>query len=247
MRSILITGCNRGLGFGLVKHLVESVKPPDKIFATCRTVNKASELQGLAEKWKNIQILQLDVKDTQSYEKVVEEVSKEVGDAGLNVLVNNAGIATKFTRLGLVKEEQLTECFLVNTVAPILLTKAFLPLLKQAASNQETEELSLERAAVINMSSILGSIGENTQGGYYAYRCSKSALNAATKSMSVDLQSDGILVACLHPGWVKTDMGTKNAPMDIDTSIKAILSTLQTLNKSHTGSFLQYDGKTLPW
>lgn len=247
MKSVLITGCNRGIGLGLVKHLVKLSRPPDNIFATCRSVNKAAELQALSEKWSNINILQLDVKDTKSYRHVADAVAEKVGDNGLNVLVNNAGIAGKFTRIGLVKEEHLTESFLVNTVAPILLTKEFLPLLKQAALKHKDRRMGIDRAAVINMTSILGSIGDNTQGGYYPYRCSKSALNAATRSMSVDFKSDGILVACLHPGWVKTDMGGKNAPMEVDTSIQAILSTLEKLNETHNGSFIQYDGTTVPW
>lgn len=75
----------------------------------------------------------------------------------------------------------------------------------------------------------------------------QSALNAATKSMSLDLKKDNILVVSLHPGWVKTAMGGPNAPIDVDTSIKNILTTLRSLSEKHTGAFLQYDGKTLPW
>lgn len=65
--------------------------------------------------------------------------------------------------------------------------------------------------------------------------------------MSIDLKDDGILVTCLHPGWVRTDMGGNNAPMDIDTSISNILNVMKILSDKHTGSFLQYDGTTLPW
>ncbi|XP_011168540.1 C-factor [Solenopsis invicta] len=248
MKSILITGCNRGLGLGLVKHLIESPRPPDNIFATCRDANKATELRALADKSSIVQIIEIDLTDTDSYEKVVDTVSKKLNGAGLNVLFNNAGVATKFTRLGLVKKEQLTDAFLINTVVPIMLTKAFLPLLKTAAKNSEVKTgLSVKKAAVINMTSILGSIAENNDGGFYPYRCSKAALNAATKSMSLDLKADGILVACLHPGWVRTDMGGSNAPMDIDTSISGILDTLNSLTEKQTGCFMQYDGKILPW
>lgn len=77
--------------------------------------------------------------------------------------------------------------------------------------------------------------------------CKQAALNAATKSMSIDLETDGILVTCLHPGWVRTDLGGSNAPMDIDTSVNYILDTLDTLTEKHTGCFVQYDGKILPW
>ncbi|CAL1683939.1 unnamed protein product [Lasius platythorax] len=249
MRSILITGCNRGLGLGLVKHLAERTpRPPDNIFATCRDASKATELRALADKSSNIHIIEIDLTNTDGYKRIVDTVSEKVNGAGLNLLFNNAGISSKFTRLGLVKEQQIIDAFLVNTVAPIMLTKAFLPLLKTAAKNaKDKTELSVRRAAVINMTSILGSIAENNDGGFYPYRCSKAALNAATKSMSIDLKTDGILVTCLHPGWVRTDLGGNNAPMDIDTSVNSILNTLNSLTEKHTGCFIQYNGKILPW
>ncbi|XP_017757692.1 PREDICTED: C-factor [Eufriesea mexicana] len=248
MKSILITGCNRGLGLGLVKQLVKLSQPPENIFATCRDAKKATELTELAKKSKNIHIIEIDLVNTKDYDKIIQIVSEKVGNAGLNILFNNAGISTKFTRLGLVKEEQLTETFFVNTVVPILLTKALLPLLKAASNNfVDKSKMNINRAAIINMSSSLGSITDNTMGGFYPYRCSKAALNAATKSMSVDLKEDGILVTCLHPGWVQTDMGGSNAPMNVDTSVTNILNTLNSLTENHTGCFIQHDGKFLPW
>ncbi|XP_076755912.1 SDR family oxidoreductase sniffer isoform X1 [Xylocopa sonorina] len=248
MRSILITGCNRGLGLGLVKHLVKLSQSPENIFATCRDANKARELTALAKESKNVHIIEIDLSDTKRYNEIVQIVSEKVGKAGLNVLFNNAGISPRFTRLNLVKEKQLTETLFVNTVAPILLTKAFLPLLKTASNNfMDKSKMNINRSAVINMSSILGSIADNDLGGYYPYRCSKAALNAATKSMSIDLKEDGILVTCLHPGWVRTDLGGSNAPMDVDTSVSNILNTLSSLSEKHTGCFVQYDGKILPW
>ncbi|XP_043498286.1 C-factor isoform X1 [Polistes fuscatus] len=248
MKSILITGCNRGLGLGLVKHLVQLSKPPENIFATCRDVNKATKLKELAERSRNIHIIEIDLVNTSNYKMIVNTVREKVGSGGLNVLFNNAGISQKFSRIGMVKEENLINNFFINTVAPIMLAKALLPLLKIASKNNETENnMSINRAAIINMTSILGSITQNDQGGFYSYRCSKAALNAATKSMSIDLKNDGILVTCLHPGWVRTDMGGNNAPMDIDTSISNILNVMKTLSDKHTGCFLQYDGTTLPW
>ncbi|XP_014616944.1 PREDICTED: C-factor [Polistes canadensis] len=248
MKSILITGCNRGIGFGLVKHLIQLPKPPENIFATCRDVNKATELKKLAERSRNIHIIEIDLVNTNNYEKIVNIVREKVGSGGLNVLFNNAGVSQKFSRIGMVKEENLINNVFINTIAPIMLTKALLPLLKIASKNNETENnMSINRAAIINMSSILGSITLNDQGGFYSYRCSKAALNAATKSMSIDLKDDGILVICLHPGWVRTDMGGNNAPMDIDTSISNILNVMKMLSDKHTGSFIQYDGTVLPW
>lgn len=246
MKSILITGCNRGLGLGLIKNLVKDVNPP-KIIATCRNAQAAKELNTIADENKNIHILELDVKNVDSFPDFAQKVESVVGDDGLNVLFNNAGYSPKSTRINFVKTDQFMEAFAINTVGPIMLSKALLPLLKRAADKNNDKPLSSERAAIVNMTSVLGSIALNTNGGLYPYRCSKAAINMATKSLSVDLKNDGILVTCIHPGWVKTDMGGKNAPLDVDESTKGIINVLKSLNEKHNGEFYEYDGKQLPW
>ncbi|CAH0702049.1 unnamed protein product [Spodoptera exigua] len=244
MKTVLITGANRGLGLGMVKYLTKQ-NTAKNIIATCRTVSE--ELKTLSAANKNLVILNLDVKNTSSFDEVSSQISKIVGEHGLNLLINNAGVTTKFTKLPYVKAEQLLDNLTVNTIAPIMLTKSLLPILKQAAEANNEKPMGVHRAAVINMSSILGSIAQNDQGGFYPYRCSKAALNAATKSMSVDLKKDNILVASMHPGWVKTDMGGKNAHLDVETSVSGIFDTINKLSDADTGKFLNYDGSELPW
>lgn len=124
--------------------------------------------------------------------------------------------------------------------------------------------MGVQKAAIINMSSMLGSVELNTTGGLYPYRCSKvqvkscyyiyrnscifqAALNIASKSLSLDLKDDGILVTCLHPGWVKTDLGGNNAPMEINDSVSSIVKLLYNLNEQHNGGFYDFDGKSMPW
>jgi NAD(P)-dependent dehydrogenase (short-subunit alcohol dehydrogenase family) len=75
----------------------------------------------------------------------------------------------------------------------------------------------------------------------------KTGLNAATKSLSIDLKKDGIMAVNMHPGWVKTDMGGPKAPLEIEESCDGMLQTILKVDKSINGGFLQYDGKTLPW
>lgn len=75
----------------------------------------------------------------------------------------------------------------------------------------------------------------------------QAALNAATKSMSIDLRKDGILCVCLHPGWVRTNMGGANAPLDVSTSSRLIIEILLKFNEKNNGGFYQYDGQKLPW
>lgn len=247
MNSILITGSNRGLGLGLVKQLLASSKPTKHIFATCRNPDNAQELNDLKAKHDNLHILSLDVTNYGSFDALVKQVEDVVKDEGLNVLLNNAGIAPKSVRLAFTQETDLIRTYETNSVAPVMLAKAFLPLLRKASKLKKELPLGVERATIVNMSSILGSLTENDGGGLYAYRMSKAALNIATKSMSVDLKSDKILCVSMHPGWVRTDLGGSNAPLDVETSCKDMLKTILALNDSHNGTYLQYDGKPLKW
>ena len=108
--------------------------------------------------------------------------------------------------------------------------------------------MGVQRATIVNVSSILGSIQLSQHGDRYTpYRISKAALNMATKSMSVDFKNDSILCVAIHPGWVQTDMGGANADLDVEDSCKQMTQTIQALNESQNGAFIQYDGKSLPW
>ncbi len=107
--------------------------------------------------------------------------------------------------------------------------------------------VSPQRAIVVNMSSILGSVQLNNDGSLYHYRLTKTGLNNATKSMSIDFKQFGIMAVSMHPGWVKTELGGPKAPMEIDTSCEAMAQTVMNLNEKNNGSFIQYDGKKLPW
>lgn len=136
---------------------------------------------------------------------------------------------------------ELDEVYSVNVVAPLMLSKSFWPLLKKASAAQKTPSW------IVNMSSILGSIESNREGSLYHYRVTKSGLNAATKSLSIDLKNDGIMAVNMHPGWVKTDMGGPKAPLEVKDSCNHMVNTIMNLDKSHNGGFIQYDGKKLPW
>lgn len=107
--------------------------------------------------------------------------------------------------------------------------------------------MGVQRATIVNMSSSVGSIENVRSGRSYAYRMSKAALNMATKTMSIDLKKDRVLCVAMHPGWVQTDMGGSNAPLKIDDSCKQMLNTILNLNESQNGTFVQFNGKSLPW
>jgi len=136
----------------------------------------------------------------------------------------------------------MTETFLTNVVGPLLLTKALLPLLGQGAQTSDVGSV------VVNLSSILGSIAENTQqGGLYPYRASKAGLNAVTKSLSLDLASLGVGALAVHPGWVQTAMGGQNAPLTPQASVAGVLGVVDSYTREQSGAFLDHTGATLPW
>ena len=131
----------------------------------------------------------------------------------------------------------------INAIAPLELTRQLLPLLKSAASQKR-------KTVVANISSMAGSIGDNTSGGVwipYPYRASKAVMNMNSKSQSVDLKSDEIIVLAVHPGWVQTDMGGEKAALTPHASVSGIFDVLAKTNLEQSGAFINYKGDILPW
>ncbi|XP_029008834.1 C-factor isoform X2 [Betta splendens] len=229
--SVLVTGASRGLGLQIVESLASGGFSPGKIVATARNPERAQKLQELASKHSNIHVIALDVVSQESIEKAAAEVTQLLPEHGLNCLINNAGISVSAD---------------FNT--------AFLPLLRQAASRGGaggSRSMSIQRAAVINISSVLGSLELNwkaeTFNKWYPYKASKCALNMVSRCMALDLEADGILCMAIHPGWVRTDMGGCEAPLSPEESISSTLSVIGGLTEKDHGSFLDYTGEVLPW
>ncbi|XP_027855857.1 uncharacterized protein LOC114133903 [Xiphophorus couchianus] len=249
--SVLITGANRGLGLQMVESLASGGFSPRKIIATTRNLTGAQKLQELAQKYANVHIVTLDAVNQESIEKCAEEVGQLVKEEGLNCLINNAGIKV-VADFHSVTAEKMMESFHTNAVAPLMITKAFLPLLKRAATRGASRTMGIQRAAVINISSLLGSVelnwGESSNNiKWYPYRTSKSALNMVSRCMALDLEPDGILCMMIHPGWVRTDMGGSEAPLSPEESIASVLTVIGGLTEKDHGSFLGFTGEQLPW
>ena len=238
--NIFITGCSRGLGLEMVKQLVTR-RTTGLIFATCRAPDLATDLARIAADNRNVHLLPLDVTNCPAFPGVSEAVSEITGEKGLNILINNAGVSPKSTRINMVTEDQMMETFKTNVVAPVLLTKSLLANLKIGARHSDQSSL------VVNISSILGSVSENTQGGLYPYRSSKAGVNAVSKSLSLDLAPSNILAVALHPGWVQTDMGGKNAPLTSSQSIQGVLEVIDNFSSEQNGGFYDNFGKQIPW
>ncbi|XP_030907639.1 retinol dehydrogenase 8-like isoform X2 [Melopsittacus undulatus] len=180
-RSVLVTGSNRGIGLELVRQLAASPRPPQHIFATCRDPGgpRGKALQELAAQHPSIKLVQLaDTVNLPSIRGAVWAVGSYLKDQGLNLLINNAGVSSHATLHSLNSQEMLS-VFATNAIGPLQVAKEFLPLLEKAANGSGQEGLSCSRAAIINISTKLGSIGLCLgvhQDPMYPYRASKAPL-----------------------------------------------------------------------
>ncbi|KAM4614270.1 C-signal-like [Discoglossus pictus] len=250
IRSVLVTGSNRGIGLELVKKFLSRAQPPEQIFATCRDPDgpRAEELKNLASKHPNLVLVQLDATDATSIKEAVTTVETHMKDSGLNLLINNAGVMTHVD-LETVDSDDMVNVYKTNVVGPLIVTQAFYPLLKKSALIHAQEPLGCQKAAVVNVSSLLGSIDLmfNPVLQVVSYRISKAALNMLTRCQAEGYKKDGILCTALQPGWVKTDMGTDRAPLTTDESVTGIMKVLNSLSEKQNGILFGYDGNSVPW
>ncbi|XP_062388905.1 uncharacterized protein LOC134077359 isoform X2 [Sardina pilchardus] len=223
--NLLITGANRGLGLEMVKQLAEKPIPNRKIFACCRdpSAPKAQSLQELAKKHPGvIHVIRLDVNDLSSIQESAKKVGSIVGKDGLNLLVNNAAMAT-YDNTETAKLKDLQDTFNTNVVGTMMVTKEFLPYLREGAKSSGKAGMSCCKAAVINISTILASISQAPEiislfpVLALSYRISKAGLNMMTVCQAQEFKEDGILFALLHPGWVRTDMGGPDVSITVQS------------------------------
>ena len=230
MINVLITGANRGLGLGFVKKYLEKNV---YVLCTTRDITGSRELLECKDRFpNNIEIFELDLLK----ENGAETLANQLKGMPIDILINNAGIGSSNQHFEAVSSKPWLEVLKVNLIAPLIITQSLIENVKKSSVKK------------INfLSSQLGSIEDNTSGGMYIYRSSKTGLNQVVKSLSVDLKPKGITVVALHPGWVKTDMGGPNAPVSIDESVEGMIRVIETTDIKETGKFLNYDGRELPW
>ena len=220
MMDIVITGANRGIGLSLTSQLHAQ---GHRVIALCR--NASDELQALG-----VEILdQVDVtQPTQLTERITQ-----LGIENLDIVINNAGILNN-ENLGNLNYEQILRQFEINTLGPLKIVESLLGFLGFGSK-------------IINITSRMGSIADNTSGGRYGYRMSKAALNMATMSLAQDLKPRGIAVAVSHPGFVKTGMTGFSGLIGPEESAQGILKQIERLDLDHSGHFWHSNGETLPW
>ncbi|KAG8192027.1 hypothetical protein JTE90_001752 [Oedothorax gibbosus] len=251
--SVLVTGANRGIGLELVRQLVDLPKPPRLVFATYRNRDTVQKLKDIRDATKNTQVIliKMDVTIAEELENAAKIVDDMVGEKGLTLLINNAGAAHR-TPFPEATDETFLFNFTINTLGPIKVLKAMLPLLQRSADFHRNLDVGVSRAAVLNVSSAGGSIAttEYPNPGFNAhigYRTSKAALNMAMRIIAFQYKDQGILVVQMCPGWVKTDLGTDRGLLEVEDSVASILNTLPTLDESHNGAFINNKGEPIPF
>ena len=229
IRTVLVTGASRGLGLEFARSWLARGA---HVIATARSL-ASSEEQDLAllqkEHPEKLRLLQLDVRDDRS----IEQMAGAVGNTQLDLLINNAGVLHVET-LNNMDFALILEQFRVNALGALQVTHALLGNLG-------------EGARVVNVTSRMGSLDDNTSGGYYGYRMSYAAQNMATRSLAVDLKSRGITVIAMHPGMVQTDMTRGFGMLTAAESVAGMNDVIAALAPEQSGLFLHYQGTTLPW
>ncbi|XP_055953121.1 C-factor-like [Argiope bruennichi] len=253
VESVLVTGANRGIGLEFVKQLVKLPKPPRFIFATFRNESTAKALQEIQDEAKQTEVvlIKMDVTEAEDIDKAQKLIEEKVGDSGLNLLINNAGVL-RYQNFFDITEEDMLFHFRNNAIAPVMVLKKMFPLLQKAAA-RKMGGMSVSRAAVLNIAAFLGSVTELTETypekwlTVMSYRTSKAALNMAMRVVALTVKDQGVLVVNMCPGWVKTDMGTENGLLEITDSVSSMMETLARLDESHQGVFVNRKGKTIPF
>ncbi len=227
--TVLITGANRGIGLALTQQFL--AKGWD-VVATARHPDGARELwEAERDYGERCRIVEMDV----TCDADLDRVAKQLAGKPLDLLINNAGVLTdRAESLEQVTVDSMLKSFTVNTLGPLRVMQKFLANLQAGDSPK-----------VGTITSKMGSVGDNTSGGYYAYRASKVAVNMVNKSFACDYP--GIIAVVIHPGWVQTAMGGAGAPVTAEEAAAGICNVLLGLSSESSGRFYDYKGKEIPW
>ncbi len=232
MPSILVTGSNRGLGLEWVRQYAELGW---RVYATCRQPEAAQALAELAERYDGVSLHTLDVTRADQ----IASLAQHLSGRGLDLLINNAGVYFERwgkDKLGHIDYAAWQKTFDVNTLGAMRVTEALHDSLRRG-----------DRRLVVAISSHMGSIADIQAPNDYAYRSSKAALNASMKGLSFELGADDIGVLLLHPGWVRTRMGGRSAPLSPEESVRGMRQRVERFTLRESGMFYRYDGEVLPW
>ena len=230
-RTVLVTGANRGLGLEFARQYAGDGW---RVFAACRAPESARELKALESRHEDrLSVLALDVTDGAAVKAAAGRLRHEA----IDLLLNNAGVGSPpGQKIGSFDYAAWLRVLDANVLGPARMVESFV---ENVAKSRDKR--------IVTVTSLMGSIADNSSGGSYAYRSSKAAVNAAMKSFAIDLAPRGITCAVVHPGWVRTDMGGAGGKLSAAESVGALRSLIDSLKREDSGKFFNYDGKSLPW
>ncbi|MBI2253361.1 MAG: SDR family oxidoreductase [Proteobacteria bacterium] len=226
MPTVLITGANRGIGLELARQYAQAGWD---VIACCRKPTEADALKALKG---NVEVKALDVAKPASIAKLAVALKGR----SIDVLLNNAGILGRRVGFGKAETKEFLGVMQVNVLGPLLMAESFWPLVKKSKQKK-----------IVAITSGMGSISGGANGGSYAYRSSKAALNMVMKNLGNDLGGKGIATAAISPGWVKTDMGGKSAPLTVTDSAAGIIKVIASIDAAKSGGFFNHNGDTIAW
>lgn len=235
MPTVLITGANRGLGLEFTRKYASDGWT---VIACCRLPGDLPELATLA-RLGDVRSYVLDVTDFAA----VDRLAAELRGTRIDVLLSNAGTfgpnpfngTSKAQVFGHIDYQVWADVLRINTFAPLKLAEAFVEHVGGS-----------EQKKIVIVSSTEGSIA-GARGNLYAYKTSKAAVNMVMRNLSQDLKPRGIIAASVCPGWAKTRMGGVNATVEVPDSIAGLRRVISALTLDQSGSFIRYNGETIPW
>jgi NAD(P)-dependent dehydrogenase (short-subunit alcohol dehydrogenase family) len=224
-RTALVTGGNRGIGKAVCRRLA---REGYYVLMGSRDLNTGIALAAELSEHGEVDPVRLDITNPTSIQSLVDSHYE------IDVLVNNAGIMLKGRPLTEMPEAELTSTFDVNVLGPWRMCKALLPGMRERGYGR-----------IVNVSSQMGQLS-NMTGDNGAYRISKTALNSLTRILDAETASDTIKINSVCPGWVRTDMGGKNAPREVEEGAESIVWAATLGPDGPSGGFYQ-DGDELDW
>jgi len=227
--NVLITGAGRGIGLGFVRYYHAR---GDQVWAVCRELS--DQLRSLQD--DGARVVYWDVRKSEP------EANGDDLPSTIDLLINNAGIygahggaGDSDQSLTGVSMSEMHEVFDVDCLGALRVVQHVLPALKTG------------HGVIANVSSKMGSSGDNSSGGCYAYRAAKAALVIVSRSMAIDLAADGIKVITLHPGWVRTDMTRHGGLIDVAESVAGMADVISRIDGYPVGAFVAFDGQQIPY
>ncbi len=231
-RVSMVTGAARGIGLELCRQLLDA---GDQVVACPRRPGSEGLDELASSAGDRLRVVPMDVGDPSSVDTAASEIAGQVSH--IDLLFNNAAIYPKDEGgLESLDLDNLIRAFDVNAVGGLRVVRAVLPLMRRG-----------EGKRVINVTSLMGSMGDNSSGGSYAYRMSKAALNMAARNLAHELGREGFISLCVHPGWVQTRMGGPAAPMDLSEATSQIIRTTLEATPADNGTFKGPGGRPLPF